>query len=483
MTNVVLIVIDTLRADHMGVYGYGRDTTPRMQELADGGVCFRECFSHANATHPSFTTLFTGLHPLNHGIVGHFGTRTLDSRVPVLAQAMRAGGYTTAAVDNMNRWFKRGFDVYLPFRFDHTATTPMYTGEQVNALALPLLTRLAQVDRPFFLFVHYWDPHSPYLPPPSFADRYCPSADSSSTSSDDNNEGIEGSLDAAYRFWPLERYLRRWMGHAPRLASVVANYDAEIAYVDSCVGHLVDHLKSLGMRDDTAVIVTADHGESLGEHGIYFDHHGLYEPQLHVPLLINCPSALPVGVQVNGLTQHIDVTPTILDLVNLTQSISCEGVTLRDRIAGHAAPTTETLVAVESTRQSKYALRNSGWKLIHSRQSDMYGNPTVELYDLRTDPGENLNVADEYPDVVTELGAELNVFIAQELESGGHQVDPMETEGITLEPMFARHSGRHLRKRIVGLLKERGLLPQERERYTPEEEALVMERLSDLGYL
>ncbi len=476
--NIVLLVVDTLRADHLSTYGYHRDTSPHLTALATRGVRFDRCFAQNNATHPSFTTLMTGLHPLNHGIVGHMGRRQLDNRIPVLAEVLRENGYRTCAVDTMGRWFRRGFDDYRRYVFDQRETGPMRSGEQANDLAIDLLRQANRGDRPFFLFVHYWDPHTPYLPPSPF-DRLFEQDGAP-------DSGLQGSaaLSPAFAFQPLARYLRRWMGDAPSLDAVVACYDAEVAYTDHCVGRLLDELDAPGLRDDTLIVVTGDHGESLGEHGIYYDHHGLYDPQLRVPLIVSQPSQLPEGTVVDAVVRHLDVAPTILDLAGLAGRMPCEGVSLRDCIGGRAHPAGESILACEATWQLKLALRRPDWKLIRSLQPDEYGNPPIELYDLLSDPREERNVAGERPEVADDLGREMDAMVARELALGGHRRNPME-DGITLRPIFAQMDADDdaaMRAGVVEHLEAEGYLAP-REVYTPEEEALIEERLSNLGYL
>lgn len=483
--NIVFIVVDTLRADRLSAYGYGRATSPHLAELAARGVRFTQCFAHSNATHPSFTTLMTGRHPLDHGVVGHLGARALDPRIPVLAEALRAHGYVTGAVDTMGRWFERGFDAYRSYVYDHRVTTTVRSGEQANALALPLLDEFSRSGRPFFLFVHYWDPHSPYLPPPPYDRLFEPAPADDPLAAAHPRWRRWREMAPAYRFWPLARYLRRWIGDAPSLEAVAARYDGEVAYTDYCIGALLAHLDQCGQRDETLVVVTGDHGESLGEHGIYYDHHGLYDQQLLVPLIVQGPG-LPAGAVVEGLARHLDLAPTLLDLAGLSDAMPCAGVSLRGRIAGTAGPVTEALLACEATWQLKLALRRRDWKLIKSLQPDEYGNPPVELYDLAADPREERNLAQAQPDVVETLLAELDGLVAHELAQGGHEHSPLD-DGVTLRPIFAGAQAddeASMRATVIAHLAEQGRLAQStQEVYTPEEEALIEERLSNLGYL
>jgi arylsulfatase A-like enzyme len=490
--NIVLIVVDTLRADHLGAYGYHRDTSPNLCRLTEQGVRFARFFANNNTTHPSFTTLMSGRHPLNHGIVGHLGKRMLDPRVPLLATVLREHGYTTAAVDNLGRWFQRGFERYVPYVFDQRTTTPMWTGEEITALALPLLGELSGTGSPFFLFVHYWDPHSPYLPPPPYDTLFARAAREAGVRGTPADAGGEAGqrIDVAYGFAPLARYLKGWIGDAQDVATVVARYDGEVAYCDSCIGRLLAEIDRLGLRDETLVVVTSDHGESLGEHGIYFDHHGLYDTTLHVPLLLRWPGHVPAGRVVQGVAQHVDLAPTLLDLAGLDGALDCEGTSLRGQIEGGAPAADETVLACEATWQSKLALRRPGWKLIRALLPDEYGRPSLELYDLTRDPAEEHNLAAECPAVVGDLLEELERRVAHELSLGGHTENPMYAEGLTLRGALASAPEEaSLRETVIGVLEEQGQLSPslgtagQEHVYSEDEEALIEERLSNLGYL
>lgn len=485
--NVVLLVIDALRADHLSSYGYTRPTSHHLDALARQGVRFTDFFAHNNTTSPSFTTMMTSRHPLNHGIVGHLGTRKLDPSVPMLAEVLRDHGYATAAVDNLHGWFERGFEVYKSFVYDQRATKPVSHGEELNGQILPLLKELKAGGRPFFLFAHYWDTHSPYLPPPPYDTLFLSEGSDGGAQQSVGEHESQATLEDIYRFAPLARFLKRWIGDAPDVAAVVASYDAEIAYVDYCVGQVLAELDRLDLSDDTIVVVTADHGESLGEHGIYFDHHGLYDPELHVPLIMRHPRLLPAGAVIPGLARHIDLAPTLLDLVGLAGAMPCEGISLRERIEGTSGPATEVLLACESSWQSKLTLRRPDWKLIQALLPDQYGTPELELYDIKSDPGEDHNCAELYPDIVRQLLSEMDGMVAQELALGGHAINPMVTEGTTLSSVFGTieiEDDYSVRDAVIDLLEEQGRLKAIDDGvYTEEEEALIEERLNNLGYL
>jgi len=425
--NVLLVAIDTLRADHVSCYGYQKRTTPRLDELARDGALFETCIAPGVPTHPSYTTIFTGVHPLRHKIVCHAGSVALSDSIRTLPELMRALGYVTAAVDNLAveaPWFLRGYEHYI-----HSGGITVIsrgikvTGRVVTEKAATFLRQWrdgAYGDRPFFLFVHYWDPHAPYLPPEDLIKEFY--------------EGPGPKLEPMLKRTRWGRLLLRgWLGDLIKRGRddknyVDASYDAEIRYADAMLGELLDLLRDMGEYDSTLIIVTADHGESMGENQVFYDHHGLYEWDVHVPLIMRLPGVLPRGARVGGLVTHEDVLPTVLEAIGAEPPPDVDGTSLV-RLAGGRAAAREFVVCVENTRMTKRAIRTSRWKLIETMRPDIYGRPAghIELYDLRRGEGENL--VDESPDVARELLYELETWYRAKLAG---TPDPLATQEISL---------------------------------------------------
>ena len=418
--NVLLIAIDTLRRDHMSCYGYPRLTTPHIDRLAAGGVQFMDSFSPFIPTHPGFTTLFTGVDVMEHQIVTQGGKLDLDPAIPMLAEVLQANGYRTGAADNLRRWFSRGFDRYEGYSFLGPVDRPWRKAEAVNEKALALLRDLA--GEPFFLFVHYWDPHTPYLPPPPFDRMFY-----AGNESDPANKSMEKIFD-----WPAFReYFEQWMGHVTDVDYVIAAYDAEIAYADAAVAQLLTALDESGQADETLVVLTSDHGEILDEHPGYFDHHGLYDANLAVPLIMRLPGTLPSGLRVRGTVTLQDVSPTILDILGVAPDVPMTGRSLLAAATGRSRIAADELLLTECTWERKRGIRRHGWKLIEALEPDPHGGPDVELYDLRSDPAEQRNLARQRPEVVSELRSRLHRAVARRLRQT-RKPDPIEVQGITL---------------------------------------------------
>lgn len=423
-TNILVLAIDSLRTDHLGCYGETRPLTPAIDHLAAQGVLWEQCFAPAIPTHPSFTTLYTGQHPLTHNIVCHGGQATLDGRTPILPELLLQAGYTTCAIDNLGwgkyAWFNRGYEYYLdPSRRQQLPL--MVTAEDLNQRALQFLRGHAQ--EPFFLLVHYWDVHTPYLPPEPYRRRFY--------QGDDQADPANHSLDPLWQH-PLGKTWQdtwfKWVGGVTDAAFVDALYAGALNYLDEKLADLLDELAALGLEERTLVVLLADHGESLTEHGIYYDHHGLYDNCLHVPLVLRWPDRVEPGQKHGGLAQHFDLAPTLLAVAGVEVPAAMEG---RDLLAAdHQTP--GQVLSAENTWQSKWSLRTADHKFILARRPDHYGNPPREFYDLRSDPGETRNLSAEQPALCAELEAELEGLIRRRLEALGRPQDPLLEQDITL---------------------------------------------------
>ncbi len=426
--NVLLLSLDTLRADRLGCYGYGRDTSPNLDRLAAEGVVFERCVSPHIPTHPAHTSLFTGQDVWRHRVLQQGGSVDLSPEIPTLAEMLRARGYRTAAADNLGRWFSRGFERYEGYSWSMEPGAPWRKAEAVNETALRLLEDCAAAGRPFFLFLHYWDPHTPYLPPPPYDRRFY--------RGDERAPGNR-SMDAVMAEPAFRAYFRQWLPGVTDIEYPKALYDGSVAYLDACLGELFAALERLGLAEDTLVVVTADHGEELDEHALWFDHHGLYDTNLHIPLILRWPQGLPAGRRVLGQVQILDVAPTVLDLAGFPEVPSSQamvGCSQARAARGEEPPEPRPAYLTESTWERKRGIRTEQWKLILALE-DPFGKPPVELYDLAADPLERNNLANRYPDVVRELTAQLGDHQAARVAETGLP-DPLETSQISM-----RHLG------------------------------------------
>jgi arylsulfatase A-like enzyme len=447
---IVWIAVDTLRADKLGCYrpkSKKKSPTPHMDRIAARGVQFQHLIAENNVTQSAFTTMMTGKHPYQHGIVNMRPCRMPPSLIP-LPLLLQKRGYKTAAIDCNHRitgvsnpWFKKGYDTYI----DPSAARETHLNlpaREINRRAIPWLRQNKDVSD-FFLFLHYWDPHYPYKPEESFF----------SVASAPPHKGGSPKLKEVLRE-PLWSFIHKWNKNVSNPAFIRSQYHATVTQVDHAIGELMDAMDQMGMLEDTLVLLVSDHGESLGEHKIYFDHHGLYDTTLHVPFLLMGPD-LPTGRRIDTLCQHADILPTILDWAKIPvprKMRPLDGRSLVPAIFGKKQKERPFVVSCEANWQLKRSIRTHHWKLIQSLQPDVYGNPRLELYHLKNDPKETVNLARRHAATTHLLRRKLEQWVGHTLRRYRRR-DPLS---------------RGIKVRL--------------NRLTIAEEEKVKQRLSELGY-
>jgi arylsulfatase A-like enzyme/Tfp pilus assembly protein PilF len=358
--NVLIITTDTTRADHIGCYGNQSVKTPVLDGLARDGILCAQAITPSPSTLPAHSSLMTGLYPVHHGARSN-GTFRLDEKVTTLAERLKAKGYRTGAaisafVLDSRFGLDQGFDLYHDDLTKGMKYSPHMFRERAAELTNEPVTQWLSenADQPFFLWVHYFDPHAVYLPPDPFRTEYA----------DDL-------------------------------------YDGEIAYADSQIGVLLAQLELLGVRDRTLVVYTADHGEGMGEHGEETHSLLVYDATLHVPMIFHAPSGLPKGKVIHRQTSLVDVVPTVLALLGQELPEGLDGANLCD-----PPPTAPRPILIETIATQAM----HGWApLVGVRRSDYKYilAPAPELYDLARDPRELDNIHEREPDVRRQLTGEL----------------------------------------------------------------------------
>lgn len=425
--NIILLSADSLRADHLGCYGYPLATSPHIDAMAARGARCERAFVSALPTQPSHTSIFSGQHPLTHGVVAHGGTAKLPRDAPFVPEILLESGYTTCTIDTLFRerlWFARGYEYVIDPGVRHVYHGSV-TQEELNDRAIQWIKSVPK--GPFFLFIHYWDTHYPYAPPEEYRDLFYSGRDPFDPSIHTLDAWWDHPLGALAR----DTWLRTPNGVVTDPDYVTALYDGEIHYFDDGVGRLLAALEQLGLAENTLVALLGDHGESMTEHGIFFDHYGLYECTLRVPLIFHWPAGnLQAGRRLPDLAQLHDVAPTLLDAADVPAPFEMDGRSLLGVLRGEKQSLeTRPVVALESTWQAKYCLRTERHKFITARQQDLLGTPARELYDLEADPGELHNLADVDRAAAGAFEAELESWIQSQLDLQGKTADPVKQEG------------------------------------------------------
>ena len=421
--NIVLMGVDSLLATHMSCYGYHRLTTPHIDKFAEGGTLFEKTYSAHIPTTSAYASMLTGLDTFSTQVVALRHRGPLRAEVKTLAEILRDAGYDTTCVGFSNNPSSRGFDTYLDYSGwgpDESGRSPK--AENLNKTTLPELNRLiGQSDeKPFFLFLRHMDPHSPYLPPAPYERTFYHG---------DECDPSNKSMEPVMAFKPFCDYFASWM--PPGITDkdyVIAQYDGAIAYMDACIQVLFNALETRGVLDETIVVINGDHGETLYDHECWFDHHGIYDVTLHVPLIIRYPGRVPAGKRVAGYNQHKDLVPTLLELADIDTDIEFDGKSLTALISGEITSFESEIYITECTWMRKHGWRTPEWKLIVALEPDFHFKPPVELYNLIQDPDENNNLAETHPDIVNVLETRMKNWIRQrELETG--LTNPIMTQG------------------------------------------------------
>lgn len=404
--NVLILVIDALRPDHLGCYGYARPTSPTLDALARRGVLFADATSPSSYTRAAVPSIFASVHPAAHGVFSQGRqVEVLSDEYTTLAETLKARGYRTAAFmpnPSLHRSFNfvQGFDLYddnFPIG-DGPAHEAYETARKINDRALRWLRDgRNKRDTPFFAYLHYRDVHGPYVPPPPY-DRMFPPAGA-------------GRLltPAEIRSQPLDvRRPRRYRD----LDSYIGQYDGEIRYTDDRIAELLDILKKEGFLDETVLFVTADHGESFLEHGTWTHGTDVYEEQTRVPLLLVLPEERHAGRRVEAPVQTIDLYPTVLALLGAEIPATLQGKSLLEAIEGDADPQRPVFSEARVPRNKRpsgwgqiVAVRADGWKLIYNRTKRR-----AELYHLAEDPAETHDLIAREPEKARELVRLLRAF-------------------------------------------------------------------------
>jgi len=427
--NVVLIVIDTLRADHLSRYGYERPTSPNLDKLAREGVLFENCSIQSSGTHPGFTTLMTGRSPVHHGVIAHCGFNEPKEGIKTLPEMLQGAGYKTGAVDNLPstwhswfpeplrgvepKWFARGWDDFRDYGLlrQGSRETKKNAG-QITEEAFDVLEKIGSEQ--FFLFLHYWDPHTGYFPPPPFDRIYYvgDESDPKHTSMAIVRQKMGDTVDN----WHAGN-----LRHVTDANYVVAQYDGAITYCDYQLGRLFVKLKEMGIEEETLIIVTADHGENMLDHTPYFGHGGMHSSCLHVPLIMKHPKRLPAGNVVKQLVGHVDIIPTIFGLIGREAPQRLEGMDLTAPARGEKKETRDIVFSTGGPSIAAYDGRYRLAKMFNDR-TDKTTRKT--LYDTVEDPDEQKDVAGEHPEVVARLSKAIDEWVDALMEEAGRTEYP-----------------------------------------------------------
>jgi len=382
--NIVVVVINALRADHLGCYGYARQTAPNIVKFSQDSIVFERAIAQSYWTLPNLASLFTSKFLSTHNLDSR--DKRLNTNEATLAEILKAYGYSTAAftcgLDTASAYgLNEGFDIYNEYQGEEPV------GSFMDAMPKAVSWLNKNKDGKIFLFLHSYDTHPPY------------------------KNSVENYFDQAYKGIfsgpPLDYTMLKNINgklYSPPggqvnlsgedIKHIINRYDDCIKYADKFFGNLIDELKRLGLYDKTIVILCADHGEELGDRGTFnrFGNRNLYQEVIRVPLIIRYPQIQPKGKKIHSLVGMIDLMPTVLDLLHIPLKHDLEGVSLAAIIKTEKDIPVHDYVISQASADRWAILRNDGWKLLYCAQKS-------ELYNINNDPLERANLIERNPDV------------------------------------------------------------------------------------
>lgn len=401
--SIVLVIIDTCRADHVGAVRGENEVTPFLDDFAGQATVFTRAYSHSPWTLPSLASLFTSQVPMHHGAGGRLGElRSLPEEAVTLAEACRDAGLGTAAISNVQFLSTKygttqGFD-HVDF-VEHESNLDSRRAAETTDAALAWLA--SNGEQPFLLVVHYFDPHLVYDPPEPFRARFAAG-------------GTGGKMNRNFgQLSQIQQIRKGNLKLTPEdFVRLGGLYDGEISYTDAEFGRFLQGLEELGAASRAVVTVLSDHGEEFNDHGSFEHGHTQYDELLHVPLLIRAPGAASRAARITAPVALKDVGPTLCELIDVPTPPAFSGRSLVPAFTGGTLPSLPILSQGNMWGPEQAALRMGNWKVIVETVSGEREEKSYKLFDLSEDPGEQRNLAEEHPARLAEMTAYLDGLLS-----------------------------------------------------------------------
>ncbi|KGM45756.1 sulfatase [Neobacillus niacini] len=442
---ILYLDLDSLRPDHLGCYGYHRETSPNIDLVANEGVVFTNYYCTDAPCLPSRSALMSGKFGIHNGVVGHGGTaadmrhegssRDFSDRLnrESLPGSLRQLGYKTATISTFaerhSAWkFNAGFNEVF-----NVGTNGHESADKVLPVALKWLEDNRGAED-WFLHLNFWDPHTPYRTPEEyghpFADTPLPDWLTEEVFQKHKDRDCQHSINHMNSL--AKSHYFRWPRHAKPIENyndlrfIIDNYDCAIRYMDDHVGRVLRKLEELGIMEDTAILISADHGENLGELGIYSEHGTADQGTCHIPMIIRWPKGLKGRID-EGLHYHIDLAPTLANLLGAPKAESWDGQSFADSILTGEYKGRDYLVLSQCAHVVQRSVRFEDWLYIRSYHDGHNGFPKEMLFNLKEDPYEQNNLAAEMRDICKEAVYLLNEWHDDMMSTMEFDVDPLWT--------------------------------------------------------
>ncbi|MFE5321931.1 sulfatase [Paenibacillus sp. NPDC056579] len=437
---IIYLDIDSLRPDHMGCYGYNRNTTPNIDSIASKGVRFNSCYCASSPCVPSRASFVSGRFGINHGALTHWGPGGEfqypegdghSREVPFFTRYLREAGMKTVTFSSFGDrhhawWYFAGWNEV----HTHSLKEGNENADEVNDAVIPWLKQHGKEDN-YFLHIQYWDPHTFYTYPIEYMEQWKdtpvkPFPDEAAIASQQKDSFPRS---ATFLHWG-DSYPATMPGRISNrddFKHAVDGYDGGISYMDRHVGQLLDTLRELGIEDEVSFVISADHGESMGEQGIYIEHASATEAVHHLPLIMTVPGMTQQGQAIDGFVYNVDVIATIAELAGLEVPSGWDGKSFLPALRGEHWEGRDYLVMDHALYVCQRAVRDARWYFIRTYHPGLYLHfDEVTLYDMENDPNQTVNVADQYPDIVKEMDHRLTQWQHEQARKPGYKVDPMQ---------------------------------------------------------
>lgn len=443
---IIMLDLDTLRPDHLGCYGYGRDTTPNIDSVAKDGALFQNYYCPNAPCLPSRASLISGLYGIRNGIVGHGGTAS-DMRIEgatrgfqdefarhnLIATIREAGLYTatisTFAERHSAWWFNAGYnEVY------NLGSGGMESAEEVTPLVIEWISRNVQKDD-WFLHINMWDAHTPYRAPENFGNPYEnePLADNWITQEifDEHLKHVGPHGAREINMWS-DKTDPNYPRHPGSLKTLndaknfIDQYDTSIKYMDGKIGEILSCLKNAGIYDDTAIIITSDHGENMGELGIYGEHATADKPTCHIPMIIKWPGGL-AGIKAEGLYDNVDLCPTIAELLNLPVYDGWDGISYKNTILNGENSGKYSVVLTQCAHVCQRSALFGDYLYIRTYHGGYHLFNKEMLFNIKEDPHETSDLSKQRPDLCAEGAKIILDWVDTMMQKSDSTIDPLWT--------------------------------------------------------
>ena len=460
----LFVDFDTLRPDHLGCYGYKRNTSPVIDSIAKEGIRFNEYYCSDAPCLPSRAALISGRFGLRNGVTGHGGTAS-DRRLTGYNRGMqdqqdignfnnifrRAGMYTCSVSTFPERhsawWFSAGMNETF-----NEGSCGLESGETVVPYALSWLDRNGVSRENWFLHVHLWDPHTPYRAPEEFGNPFENDDISECCWIDEEALARHQKIYGPHTTHELNMFNDKEVDALPRnpgkisdmkdLKRTIDGYDCGVAYADYCLGQIIDKMKELGIYEDTAIILTGDHGENFGELGAYAEHGTADKPCCNIPFIIKWPGCKQ-GISDDQLHYSLDFLPTLCDLLDVEKNEDWDGISFVDTMREGKPCGRDALVLSQMAHVCQRSARFGDWLYIRTIHDGFHNWDDEMLFNLKDDPYEQNDVKKEHPEICA-LGAKIILdWLDENMKKNTSQIDPMWTVYQEGGPFHAHETSLH----------------------------------------